>query len=108
MILVNTVPNPKSVAPKLQKLYNCKVSINVARQTNNNNNINPARLIVSSKSHMATWGVYGQLGVVYGPLKRVYGPLRGVYGPFRGGIWATQGAHVNYLTAGIKTGSLHF
>ena len=30
MILVNTVPNPKTVAPKLQKLYR-KVSINVAR-----------------------------------------------------------------------------
>ena len=34
MILVNTVPNPKSVAPKLQKLSHRKVSINVARQTN--------------------------------------------------------------------------
>ena len=32
MILVNTVPNPKSVAPKLQKLYNRKVSINVAHR----------------------------------------------------------------------------
>ena len=27
MILENTVPNPKSVAPNLQKLYNRKVSI---------------------------------------------------------------------------------
>ena len=34
MILVNTVPNPKSVAPKLQKLQSRKVSINVARRTN--------------------------------------------------------------------------
>ena len=34
MILVNTVPNPKSVAPKLQKLYNRKVPINVGRTTN--------------------------------------------------------------------------
>ena len=33
MILVNTVPNPKSVAPKLQKLSHREVSINVA-QTN--------------------------------------------------------------------------
>ena len=31
MILVNTVPNPKSVAPKLQKLQTRKVSINVGR-----------------------------------------------------------------------------
>ena len=29
MILVNTVPNPKSVAPKLQKLQSRKVSISV-------------------------------------------------------------------------------
>ena len=31
MILVNSVPNLKSVAPKLQKLSHRKVSINVAR-----------------------------------------------------------------------------
>ena len=31
MILVNSVPNPKKVAPKLQKLSHRKVSINVAR-----------------------------------------------------------------------------
>ena len=31
MILENTVPNPKSVAPKLQKLQSRKVSINVGR-----------------------------------------------------------------------------
>ena len=31
MILVNTVPNPKSVAPKLQKLLSRKVPINVGR-----------------------------------------------------------------------------
>ena len=37
MILVNTVPNPKSVAPKLQKLYNRKVPINVGRTTNIDN-----------------------------------------------------------------------
>jgi len=35
MILVNSVPNPKSVASKLQKLSHRKVSINVARQTTN-------------------------------------------------------------------------
>ena len=35
MILVNSVPNPKKVAPKLQKLSHRKVSINVARQTTN-------------------------------------------------------------------------
>ena len=34
MILVNTIPNPKSVAPKLQKLQSRKVSINVAHRTN--------------------------------------------------------------------------
>ena len=33
MILVNSVPNPKSVAPKLQKLSHRKVPINVG-QTN--------------------------------------------------------------------------
>ena len=32
MILVNTVPNPSTVAPNLQKLSHRKVSINVARQ----------------------------------------------------------------------------
>ena len=32
MILENTVPNPKSVAPKLQKLQSRKVSINVGHQ----------------------------------------------------------------------------
>ena len=31
MILVNATPNPKSVVAILQKLYNHKVSINVAR-----------------------------------------------------------------------------
>ena len=31
MILENTVPNPKSVAPKLQKLQSRKVSRNVGR-----------------------------------------------------------------------------
>ena len=31
MILVNTVPNPKPLAPNLQKLYNRKVSINVGQ-----------------------------------------------------------------------------
>ena len=34
MILVNSVPNLKSVAPKLQKLQSCKVSINVAHRRN--------------------------------------------------------------------------
>ena len=33
MILVNSVPNLKSVAPKLQKLSHRKVSINVAHRT---------------------------------------------------------------------------
>ena len=37
MILVNTVPNPKSVAPKLQKLQCRKVSINVGHRTTTNN-----------------------------------------------------------------------
>ncbi len=32
MILENTVPNPKSVAPKLQKLQSRKVSINVGQR----------------------------------------------------------------------------
>ena len=32
MILENTVPNPKSVAPKLQKLQSRKVPINVGHQ----------------------------------------------------------------------------
>ena len=36
MILENTVPNPKSVAPKLQKLQSRKVSINVGRTSTNN------------------------------------------------------------------------
>ena len=49
MILVNSVPNPKSVAPKLQKLSHCKVSINVAQRTTNDNDTNPATLIVSLK-----------------------------------------------------------
>jgi len=35
MILVNTIPNPKSVAPKLQKLQSRKVPINVGQQTTN-------------------------------------------------------------------------
>merc|ERR1712212_1224409 len=34
-ILVNSVPNPKKVAPKLQNLSHRKLSINVARQTTN-------------------------------------------------------------------------
>ena len=37
MILVNTVPNYKSVAPKLQKLQSRKVSITVAHRTTNDN-----------------------------------------------------------------------
>merc|ERR1711947_11745 len=47
MILVNSVPNPKKVAPKFQKLSHRKVSINVARRTNDErttNDLNPARL----------------------------------------------------------------
>ena len=36
MILVNSVPNPKSVAPKLHKLSHCKVSIIGGHRTNNN------------------------------------------------------------------------
>ena len=35
MILVNSIPNPKSVAPKLQKLQSRKVSINVGHRTTN-------------------------------------------------------------------------
>ena len=35
MILVNTVPNSKGVAPKLQKLQSRKVPINVGRTTTN-------------------------------------------------------------------------
>ena len=52
MILVNSVPNLKSVAPKLQKLSHCKVSIIGGRLTTNEqrtHDINPAILIVSSK-----------------------------------------------------------
>ena len=36
MILVNSVPNLKSVAPKLQKLSHRKVPINVGRTTTSN------------------------------------------------------------------------
>ena len=36
MILVNSVPNPKKVAPKLQKLSHRKVSINVGHRTTTN------------------------------------------------------------------------
>ena len=35
MILVNTVPNPKSVAPKLQKLQSRKIPINMGRMNIN-------------------------------------------------------------------------
>ena len=43
MILVNSVPNPKSVAPKLHKLSHHKVSINVARQTNEHRRNQPGK-----------------------------------------------------------------
>ena len=39
MILVNSVPNPKSIAPKLQKLSHRKVPINVGRQTSTSTTI---------------------------------------------------------------------
>ena len=50
MILVNSVPNLNSVAPKLLKLSHRKVSINEARTNNDNDDdTNPARVIVSLK-----------------------------------------------------------
>ena len=43
MILVNTVPNSKGVAPKLQKLQSRKVPINVGRTTSNNKRHQPGK-----------------------------------------------------------------
>merc|ERR1712212_562487 len=50
MILVNTVPNSKGVAPKLQKLqssHKCGTN-NIEQHRTTSNDTNPARLIVSS------------------------------------------------------------